>query len=224
MSNGQGGEGARKETPEERLARIQAEAEQRRKAQEERLAGLEGRTSELEKRRAERELTEVTRVSMEARVSEASPSAGTGPKDDRLAAVEAKLRQRREREERIRRMERIADLEKRMAARPPSKAEAPPHAPQPVTYVRARGARVGSLFFFVLLAVGLVLLIPDLLKDMAGIQLFEGLALNNSTVGWFFQPVPQLGDAVTGLGLVGIVLVATAIAILGAMLVVYRKR
>jgi len=199
-------------TEEERMAEIEKKTENKKSEEEERLLVLEKRSHEIEikKKELDDKKTEEEKTKEEARKIEHLSE----EEKEKLVKIEAKLKKKQEQDDRLKRIERITSMERKIAE---STGVTTPATNQ-VNYVRARGARIGSWMFYILLAAGLVMLVPDLLQNLAEVNILESYG------GWLFEPMDAPLDTVTGLGMVGISFIVAAIVILVAMMVVYRKR
>jgi len=199
-----------KSTQEDRLAEIEERNRKILQAEEERIAVIEKRADAAKKKQEEiaAKMAEKKVVEEEARLVEGLSDEGK----KRLATIEASVKEKQEREDRIRRLERISSMEEKAAQSGLAKTA------QQVTYVRARGARIGSVMFYLFLVIGIIFLIPDIIRNLAEINLLEGYK------GWLFEHMDEPLETVTGLGLIGIVFVVVSIVILASMFIIYRKR
>jgi hypothetical protein len=72
--------------------------------------------------------------------------------------------------------------------------------------------------FYIFLIAGILMLVPDLLNNLAEVNIFEGYE------GWLFEPMEAPLDTVTGIGLLGIIFVVVSVIILVSMMTIYRER
>ncbi len=214
MAEGQDDDNIRELTPEERLALIDEKRKEKQKIQDEKLSVIESRAAEIQKRQEEEAAARAEKEKAEAAAKELE---GLSDADkERLAKIEAGQKDEKEKEDRIKRLERVSAMEEKMAAAGIETTA----STQQATYTRARGARIGSWLFYILLAGGIVMLIPDLLRNLAGEDILGGMS------GWLFEPMesPIELETVIGLGFLGIIFIAASIVILLLMMYIYRQR